>query len=208
MVESGRSISENDIKEIQRKIAILQDQPMESFQKNIKVISYLTFLLEKLNIRPIIVGGHAVEIYTMGHYTTVDVDLVLNGRELAAKVFEIVGFQKKQGYRHWYHEELGLPLEIPDDVLAGNMDRILQVTVEDGFHVYVIGIDDLILDRVRAAVYWNSSADREWALLLMKSQLEEVDFDYLESEARKEPDIKISQLVKVLKMEANKNTKI
>lgn len=202
MVGIGHSISEDDIKEIQGKIAFIQDQPMEAFQKNIKVIGYLTFLLEKLNIRPIIVGGHAVEIYTMGHYTTVDVDLVLNGRELAAKVFETVGFKKAPGYRHWYHEELGLPLEIPDDVLAGSMDRILQVTVEDDFHVYVIGIEDLILDRVRAAVYWKSSADQEWALLLMKSQFEEIDFDYLESEAGKEPDINIIKLIKKFKKEA------
>ena len=71
-----------------------------------------------MGIKPIIVGGHAVEIYTLGQYTTVDVDIVLSGRELAREIFEELSFAKGQGFRHWYHEELGLPIEIPDDILA------------------------------------------------------------------------------------------
>lgn len=170
MVEVGDFISEADVQLIKEKIAGIQEQPMETFQRNIKVVSYLTYLLEKMGIRPIIVGGHAVEIYTLGHYTTVDVDLVVSGREFAQEILTLLGFKKSQGNRHWYHEDLGLPIEIPDDVLAGSLDRIMQVTVEESYHVYVIGIEDLILDRVRAAVYWKSSADREWAFLLIKSQ--------------------------------------
>ncbi|MCL5780654.1 MAG: hypothetical protein M1119_07060 [Firmicutes bacterium] len=76
------------------------------------------------------------------------------------------------------------------------------VTVEEGYHIYVIGIEDLILDRVRAAVYWKSSADREWAFLLIISQMEEIDFNYLEKEAKKEPDPTIIELIGKLKKSA------
>ncbi len=135
-----------------------------------------------------------------------DVDLVMSGRALAGEILASVGFQKGQGYRHGYHEDLGLPIEIPDDILAGAPERVVQIAVEDGFHVYVIGIEDLILDRLRAVVYWNSSADREWAFLLIKSQLEEIDFPYLESVAKKEPTAAITQLVEELKSKAAQGT--
>lgn len=204
MAGIGDYISKSDIQLIKNKISNLLELPVQTFHKNIKAISYLTYLLEKVGIKPIIVGGHAVEIYTLGQYTTVDVDLVLSGRELAGEIFEKLNFVKGQGHRHWYHEDLGLPIEIPDDILAGSVDRIIQVTVEDGFHIYVIGIEDLILDRVRAAVYWNSSGDREWALLLMNAQYEEIDFAYLENEANKEPDNSINKLIVELRTKTEK----
>lgn len=204
MAGIGDYISKNDIEFIKNRIIHLQELPIEIFHKNIKAISYLTYLLEKAGIKPIIVGGHAVEIYTLGQYTTVDVDMVLSGRELAREIFGELGFTKRKGHRHWYHEDLGLPIEIPDETLAGSMDRIIQVTVEEGFHVYVIGVEDLILDRARAAVYWNSSGDREWALLLMNAQYEEIDFEYLQSEAKKEPDERIYQLIIGLRNEVDK----
>lgn len=202
MAEIGDFISKDDLQLIKNKMNHVQEQALEIFHKNLKVISYITYLLEKAGIKPVIVGGHAVEIYTLGQYTTVDVDLVLSGRELAGKVLEQLGFEKNRGHRHWYHEELGLPIEIPDDILAGSMNQVIQLTVEEGFHVYVIGIEDLILDRVRAAVYWNSSGDREWALLLLNTQYEEIDFAYLEQEAKKEPDRRIEQLVTKFRKQA------
>lgn len=56
----------------------------------------------------------------------------------------------------------------------------------NGFVVYVIGIEDLILDRVRGSVYWGSASDREWALFLMSAQWDDIDFAYLKKEAEKE----------------------
>lgn len=66
------------------------------------------------------------------------------------------------------------------------MDKIIEVTVEDDFLIYVIGIEDLIIDRIRAAVHWESQSDREWALFLMNAQWEEIDFEYLEQRAEKD----------------------
>ena len=47
MVEVGDFISEADVQLIKEKIAGIQEQPMETFQRNIKVVSYLTYLLKK-----------------------------------------------------------------------------------------------------------------------------------------------------------------
>lgn len=57
----------------------------------------------------IIVGGHAVELYTFSSYTTKDVDLVLEGYQKAGEILERLGFKKMPGSRHWYYEELGSP---------------------------------------------------------------------------------------------------
>ncbi|KJS18367.1 MAG: UbiD family decarboxylase [Peptococcaceae bacterium BRH_c4b] len=204
----GNSISKRDIEFIKEKLLALQYKPFEKkFEINIKAVGYLTYLFQKIGIRPIIVGGHAVELYTAGHYTTVDVDIVLSGRDAAKEILERVGFTKHSGERHWYHKELGLPIEIPDDLLAGSMDKIIEVTFGDGFFVFVIGIEDLILDRARAAVYWDSASDREWALLLLNAQWNDIDFDYLINEAIKEPQTKQNNGVYNLILELIDETK-
>lgn len=187
MVENGHLISDKDIEFIKEKMLNLQGQPLDRYQKNIKAISYLNYLFEKIGLQPIIVGGHAVELYTAGHYTTVDVDLVVPGfHDYAKEILKNLGFTKRLGERHWYNKELILPIEVPDNVLCGAMEKVVEVTIEKDYCVYVIGIEDLILDRVKAAVYWDSTSDREWALFLMSAQWDEIDFEYLKNEARQE----------------------
>ncbi|MBS4031325.1 MAG: UbiD family decarboxylase [Clostridiales bacterium] len=198
----GNLISDEDITLIREKITLVASSDADRFKKNIRVISYLTFLLNKIGVRAIIVGGHAVEIYTAGNYATADVDLVLNGQQRAAEVFAKLGFTKDHGERHWYHEELGLPIEIPDSNLAGSLDKVYRVDLENGFYVDIIGIEDLILDRLRAAVYWNSDDDRHWALTLLVSQWDDIDFDYLSAEAKKEPKADLLTLIGKLRQEA------
>ncbi|MFZ5596155.1 MAG: UbiD family decarboxylase [Bacillota bacterium] len=185
---NGNIISDDDIENIKHKLSQLIYLPLERFHRNIKVIGYITFLLKKININPIIVGGHAVELYTAGHYTTFDVDLVLSGYNYAREILESLGFNKNVGERHWYHKELALAIEIPDNILCGSMDKVIEVTDEEGYCVYVIGIEDLILDRVRAAIYWNSSSDREWAFYLMNAQWDDIDLQYLKDEAKRESE--------------------
>lgn len=186
MAENGKLISDHDIEFIKEKLSSLQYLPLERFQKNIKAMSYITYLFKMAGISPIIVGGHAVELYTAGHYATFDVDVVLSGYDYAKTILERLGFKKNVGERHWYHKELALAIEIPDNILCGSMEKIVEVTVADGFVVYVIGIEDLILDRVRGSVYWSSASDREWALFLMSAQWDDIDFAYLKKEAEKE----------------------
>ena len=156
------------------------------FRRNLQIASYLNYLFEKAGLLAIVVGGHAVEIYTAGSYHTADVDLVLNGRNIAGSLLEEVGFDKSSDGRHWEHPELNFAIEIPDDRLLGSMDRINRVEIGDGFSVNVIGIEDLVMDRLRAYVYWQSRGDGEWALFIMKAQKDRIDFEYLETTAQSE----------------------
>lgn len=154
---------------------LLAYRHLPKFERMIKTAALLTELLERENIRPIVVGGLSMEIYTLNQYTTHDLDLVLSGRERAGQILSELGFQ--QLGKNWLHRELGLSLEIPDDVLAGDYNRVTRIPI-NGRHIYVIGIEDLLLDRLRAAVHWRSHEDREWGyrLLLMYDDL---DLDYI-----------------------------
>lgn len=201
MEEIGGLIASPDFKIVKNRLYQLSNEK-DRFLKNLKAVGCLTVLMQKIGIKPVIVGGYAVELYTAGSYTTLDVDLVLKGSESAGVLLEALGFKKERGMRHWYHEELSLPIEIPDSVLAGSMDKLTRVEIDD-LYVLIIGVEDLILDRLRAAVYWQSEEDKRWALTLLVSQWGEIDFPYLHTEALKEPSGDVSQLLWLLKKEAD-----
>lgn len=50
----------------------------------------------------------------------------------------------------------------------------------------MIGIEDLILDRLQACVHWRSEADCEWARRLMAAHRNDIDWVYLSQAAEKE----------------------
>lgn len=161
----------------------------------------ISSVLKTVGIHPILVGGHAVELYTFGYYTTVDVDLVLNGSNLAGEVLVQLGFDPKSAdHSHWYYATLDLAIEIPDSVLAGSMDKISEFNVDDE-KVDVIGIEDLILDRLRAGVAWNSPSDLDMATYLLNAYLPQgtLDVEYLKEAANgSKADNVYPELVKLL----------
>lgn len=147
-----------------------------------KVVYFVAILageLSKFGIKPVLVGGSAVEFYTQGSYATLDIDLVVEGRDQAKRVLSEMGFVRVIGERHWYSEELLLSVEIPGDTLAGSLDRILSVDTGDGLTAYIIGIEDLIIDRLNAYKYWNSLSDGEWAVAMLLIHHNDIDFGYL-----------------------------
>ena len=82
-----------------------------TFERMVQVAAILTKLLENKQIRPVIVGGLAVEIYTRSDYTTVDIDMIISDRKLAGQILVQLGFSVEG--RHWYHEKLMISIEIP-----------------------------------------------------------------------------------------------
>ncbi len=85
------------------------------------------------------------------------------------RVLEEMGFARRFGERHWYHEDLDVAIEIPDEFLAGSMEKVAIVEV-NGMETYVIGIEDLVVDRLAAAKFWKSRADAHWAAKLLVLQ--------------------------------------
>jgi len=146
----------------------------------------LTKELENSGVVPVLVGGGALEFYTQGNYMTLDIDLVVPGRDAIKSVIEMFGFSRSPGEKSWYSEELQLSVEVPDDTLAGSMERIVAVEVEEGLTVYIIGVEDLIIDRLNAYKWWNSLNDGQWATAVVYIHYDDIDFKYLRQRAGEE----------------------
>ncbi|SDG33130.1 hypothetical protein SAMN04488542_13621 [Fontibacillus panacisegetis] len=159
------------------KEALEQLHDKSKFEKLIQTAAIITELLLPHDIRPIIVGGLSVEIYTLNGYTTQDIDFVLNGYDLASEVFASLGFVKLG--KNWVHADLGVSVEIPSNFLAGDYDKITELSIADRT-VYIIGLEDIILDRLRAAVHWKSGESREWGYRMLLMYFEELDLEYIQ----------------------------
>ncbi|GBC93822.1 hypothetical protein HRbin15_02324 [bacterium HR15] len=152
-------------------------------EKKLLIVGELTRYLASEGIRPIIVGGTAVEIYSAGEYQTYDVDLVVAQRERAIQVLEAMGFQRVG--RVWHYPYWDTVVEIPGVHLAGDIARVNLVDI-DGYHVYCIGLEDLLIDRLNAAVYRGSREDHRWVATLLRAYQNELDLEYLRTRAGEE----------------------
>jgi hypothetical protein len=128
---------------------------------------------------PTIVGGLAVETYTAGSYTTLDIDMIVDDIDAEKKIMSALGFSKRPGYRFYEHPSLDVFVEFPTGPLDGSRDRISEVRLEDGRVLYLIGIEDIVIDRVAAYVHWESSEDATQAVNLLIAQRGKIDLDYL-----------------------------
>ncbi|MDQ1911397.1 hypothetical protein RAC89_13230 [Paenibacillus sp. GD4] len=158
--------------------ALEQLQDKTKFEKMLHTAAIITELLLPQGIRPIIVGGLSVEIYTLNGYATQDIDFVMDGYDLAGEVLGSLGFTKLG--KNWTHANLGVSVEIPSNFLAGDYNKVTELTVADKA-VYVIGIEDIILDRLRAAVHWKSGESREWGYRMLLMYFEDLDMEYIQS---------------------------
>lgn len=128
---------------------------------------------------PVIVGGYAVQYYTAGDYATADVDLA-GSSEPVAEVLGAWGFERLG--RHWYDDALNLVVEVPGGELEpGETEHRVTVTAA-GLAANVLGIEDLIIDRLAACVFWNDVESCMWATALLKVAID-LDEQYLDSRA-------------------------
>lgn len=164
-------------------------------RRRLLLVGYLCDQLKSEGVGPILVGGNAVELYTFNDYTTHDIDLVTARRDRIGQILESIGFSRLPGARHWHHNELELSVEIPDDVLAGDESRVVQVEIDE-FVADVIGIEDLLIDRLNAYVHWHSVSDFEQALKIYHLHRDSIDEDYL---FRKAKDDQLEDALRELK---------
>ena len=143
---------------------------------------------------PILVGGSAVELYTGGAYTTVDLDFVGHVPPLTSRALVEVGFEKHG--KNWIHEGAQLFLEFPSSSLGGD-EREAILTV-DRFRIQIVSPEDLLVDRLAAWKYWESPIDGVNSFLLYRAQYDFLDEEHLENRSKTEDVVDVLAAVRTL----------
>jgi hypothetical protein len=117
---------------------------------------------------PFLVGGAAVEIYTQGGYMTGDIDLKCPEEPLSSILAE-VGFLKKGRVRvhpdaDLWVDRVGEAPEAPHEISS----NAVELRLLDG-RIHVISPEELVLDRLRAAVRWKDEDGLIWAGAIIRS---------------------------------------
>ncbi|HLV09030.1 MAG TPA: hypothetical protein VKY40_02365, partial [Halanaerobiales bacterium] len=78
-----------------------------------------------------------------------------------------------------------LAIEVPSGPLAGSWDKVTEVAIE-GLEAYIIGIEDIIVDRLNRYKYWKEFDDEEWIIGMIFINYDDIDWDYLYMKAGEE----------------------
>lgn len=172
---------------------------MESpLKKQLLMVALITRLLEEKGKKaPIIIGGCALSYYSREVYFTSDIDLAYPDREALNSILKSIGFEKKD--RYWVHEELKIAIEAPASNLAEEKSSLEIVEVVEGLRCTIIGIEDLIIDRLNACKHWKSEIDCEMVELLVNHYFNDIDWPYLEKKAVKPENDILSELQEIKK---------
>jgi excisionase family DNA binding protein len=184
LVENGRIAGRAPVMAIAEPSAIPTRTQVESLlapladqlERRLVFVGLLSSGVEALGWpAPVVVGGHAVEFYTAGSYATVDIDLA-GDSEPVGQVLGAWGFEREG--RHWYDEALRLVVEVPGS--RPDLDVLAHVVHVRAGHalVSIIGIEDLIVDRLNACKYWGDLDSCDWARTLVLAA-DDLDLVYL-----------------------------
>lgn len=156
----------------------------DPLERRLIFMGLLTRETEKEGIKPVVLGGNAVQFYTLGGYATDDIDIAFSDYHLLNKILQKWNFTREG--RHWYNRELDVAIESPSSGLSGEeLERITTVEIY-GLTIYILGIEDIIIDRLNAYVHWESIDDGRWAKELMQIHKKEIDWKYLGRRAKEE----------------------
>jgi hypothetical protein len=169
-----------DSRERQARLEALADE-RDPARKRLVALGLVADRLREAGLEPVLVGGAAVEFYTAGGYTTGDIDLALaHGPETDA-AFADLGF-RKQG-RFWVRDDLDLLFEAPAPAgLPGETAPRTTVEIE-GLLVVILGVEDLLIDRLRAWIHGTSEEDGRWARRLALLYADRLDWSYLRAKS-------------------------
>ena len=148
--------------------------------------------LKKTGRAPILVGGQALEVYTLGERATQDIDMLAR-TDLAAGILKEMGFTqvdrnfvRRTESSGIYFELLGAQ-EVNDDSEA--TERILEIDIDGtGDKIFrIIAPEDLVLDRLSACKHRKSFDDGLWAEVLLRNGLSgrygNFDIEYIRKKA-------------------------
>jgi hypothetical protein len=168
------SILEADIRHLLAKIK----ETETPLRRQLLLLAVITRLLRRRGKpAPVLVGGCALSYYSREVYFTADIDLAYADREVLDEVLRELEFSREG--RYWVNRELDLMVEVPASSLAGEEAHRETVELGEGLECTVLGIEDLLIDRMNACWHWKSEADCEMVELLVARYESEIDWDYL-----------------------------
>jgi hypothetical protein len=174
-------------------------------KRQLLMLAYITSILrERGKSSPILIGGCALAYYSREVYFTADIDLAYADRESLNAVLKELGFVADG--RYWVNPDLKLVVEVPASSLPGEDAPIEVVEFEDGLECCVIGIEDLLIDRMNACKHWHSTQDCEMVELLVRQFSSSLDWEYLLKRACLPDNDTSSDFIKLKEQFGNENT--
>ena len=162
-------------------ISKLRKEPNQ-LRKKMLLLGYVTSQLEKKKQSIFLVGGQAVETYTAGQFLTGDIDVTTSDSATTQKILKSLGFEEIGMI--WLNKPLGIAFHI-----VGHFAPERPRTIRIGpYKARIVGVEELILDRLSAAKFWNIPADYERAKVLYDNFEKQIDKDYLRKIAKKKVD--------------------
>jgi len=160
------------------------------------------FLQKNHRVDLVVVGGNAVEFYTLGSYSTENIDIVVNNFGIVENLLQYLDFEKIN--RIWYREDIDISIDLVGSELAGDPKRVSRVSIK-GRTVQIIGLEDVIVDRLNAFIHWKSEQDGLWAQEIVAIHQGDIDWKYLEQRCKKEQVISaLEEIKKKIKPENEK----
>jgi len=169
------------------------ERAVESARSKAERIQFLGALLSKATGQEtIIVGGSAIEVYTSGQTSSLDIDIVTSRKE-AAEVIESWGFVANG--RIWRRRDWGVDIDLLGSRYSGSKLRIRKMQTPFG-PVLLSGIEDLLVKRLAELKHWPTT--RDWradlikqASILIAEYSDQLDEEYLKFIARRDDVVDI-----------------
>ncbi|MFX0135532.1 MAG: DUF6036 family nucleotidyltransferase [Candidatus Hodarchaeota archaeon] len=165
----------------------------DASQRRMMFLGLITDILKDKDIDLILVGGQAAAFYTLGSYTTEDMDIVSNDSNAVSKLLEELKFEKTG--RIWYNEEINIAIDLVSPYFTGSKEKLREVELENRY-IKVIGVEDLIIDRLISYIQWKVERDGLVAKQLILLHYDDIDWEYLEGRAKKESVINELKIMK------------
>lgn len=155
-------------------------QVEDPLKRQISVAAIIATELEKHGTEVVMVGGSAVEFYTVANYLTRDIDFIAARPDDIKPVMTDLGFANDDST--WYlPENPNVVVEFFKGPLDGNWDRVQRVIGPDDIGVNVISMEDILIGRASGIKHWDDSD--EWVKYIMVGNYDRIDWEYLETRA-------------------------
>ncbi|MEX2211254.1 MAG: hypothetical protein WD689_05765 [Gaiellaceae bacterium] len=135
-------------------------------ERKLAVVGVIDQALRDLGIRPVVVGGVAVEFWTYGEYATADIDLVMPYLPAADDRLVELGFARKG--RHWVLPGTEIFVEAPGSAL-GPREEAVEVEIGEGVSVFVQSAEDILVARLEEFVATGHRDAAEQGVLLLRA---------------------------------------